>query len=67
MGTHAVGRLRRALVGSIANRVLHETTCDVLIVPEGSFGVSRNKRAFGERRPRARPELGNATALNRRH
>jgi universal stress protein E len=41
MGTHGGGRLRRALVGSVANRVLHETQCDVLIVPEGSFGASR--------------------------
>jgi universal stress protein E len=41
MGTHGGGRLRRALVGSVASRVLHETTCDVLIVPEGSFGASR--------------------------
>jgi universal stress protein E len=41
MGTHGGGRLRRALVGSVASRVLHDTTCDVLIVPEGSFGVSR--------------------------
>ena len=37
MGTHGGGSLRRALVGSVANRVLHETGCDALIVPEGSF------------------------------
>jgi nucleotide-binding universal stress UspA family protein len=52
MGTHAGGRLRRALVGSVANRVLHETTGDVLIVPEGSFGASRSRTVFGARRPR---------------
>jgi universal stress protein E len=52
MGTHGGGRLRRALVGSVANRVLHEITCDALIVPEGSFGVSRSKSVFGARRPR---------------
>jgi len=51
MGTHGGGRLRRALVGSVANRVLHESTCDVLIVPEGSFGASRSKSVFGVRRP----------------
>jgi hypothetical protein len=52
MGTHGGGRLRRALVGSVANRVLHETSCDTLIVPEGSFGTSRSKSVFGARRPR---------------
>jgi universal stress protein E len=63
MGTHGGGRLRRALVGSVANRVLHETTCDVLIVPEGSFGVSRSKSVFGERRLRdVSQEPRNATA-----
>jgi universal stress protein E len=57
MGTHGGGRLRRALVGSVANQVLHEATCDVLIVPEGSFGASRSKTVFGARRARG-------TALN---
>lgn len=52
MGTHGGGRLRQALVGSIANRVLHETRCDALIVPEGCFGASRSKLVFGARRPR---------------
>lgn len=50
MGTHGGGRLRRALVGSVANRVLHESSCDVLIAPEGSFGASRSKLEFGVRR-----------------
>jgi nucleotide-binding universal stress UspA family protein len=45
MGTHGGGSLRRALVGSVANRVLHETNCDALIVPEGSFD------ALGQRWP----------------
>ena len=54
MGTSAGGRLRRALVGSVANRVLHEATCDALIVPEGSFGASRSTSVLGERRPRER-------------
>ena len=50
MGTRGGGRLRRALVGSVANRVLHETHCDVLIVPEGSVGAPRSKLMFGGRR-----------------
>lgn len=37
MGTRGLGRLRRAFLGSVANRVLHELSCDALIVPEGSF------------------------------
>jgi nucleotide-binding universal stress UspA family protein len=49
MGTRGRGRLRRALLGSVANRVLHELSCDALIVPEGSFGAPRHKdtRATG--------------------
>ncbi|HEU4627982.1 MAG TPA: universal stress protein [Steroidobacteraceae bacterium] len=50
MGTRGRGRLRRALLGSVANRVLHELTCDALIVPEGSFEASSRK---GIRRPAA--------------
>lgn len=49
MGTHGGGSLRRALVSSVASRVLNETRVDVLIVPEGSFdsaspGTSRSAR-----------------------
>ncbi len=64
MGTHGGGRVRRALVGSVANRVLHDTSCDVLIVPEGCFGASRSKLVFGTRRPReATGESGGAQEL----
>jgi nucleotide-binding universal stress UspA family protein len=49
MGTRGGGRLRRALVGSVANRVLHEITCDVLIVPEGSVGMPHSKSVLGKR------------------
>lgn len=52
MGTRGGGRLRRAFVGSVANRVLHEARCDVLIVPEGSVGESRSTQVFGGRRAR---------------
>ena len=50
MGTRGGSRLRRALVGSVANRGLHETDCDVLIVPERSVGKVRSKVEFGGRR-----------------
>jgi universal stress protein E len=43
MGTRGGGRLHRALLGSVANRVLHEIACDALIVPAGSFGTSQTK------------------------
>jgi hypothetical protein len=49
MGTSGAGRLRRALVGSVANRVLHEIKCDALIVPDGSFGAARSKSVLGQR------------------
>jgi nucleotide-binding universal stress UspA family protein len=52
MGTHGGGRVRRALIDSVANRILHDSSCDVLIVPESSFGASRSKLVFGARRPR---------------
>lgn len=55
MGTHGGGRLRRALVGSIANRVLEETGCDAFIVPEGSFEARRGRRA--DRNGRDRPGM----------
>ena len=51
MGTRGGGRVRRALVGSVANRVMHEVTCDVLIVPDGSFGAPRSQSVLGRRRP----------------
>jgi nucleotide-binding universal stress UspA family protein len=53
MGTAGGGRLRRALVGSVANRVLHEAECDALIVPDGSFGAPQSRSVLGERRPLA--------------
>jgi nucleotide-binding universal stress UspA family protein len=52
MGTRGGGRLHRAFLGSVANRVLHEINCDALIVPEGSFGASRSKITLGRREAR---------------
>jgi universal stress protein E len=45
MGTRGGGRLHRALLGSVANRILHEATCDTLIVPEGSVGQGADRTA----------------------
>jgi universal stress protein E len=41
IGTRGRGRVPRALLGSVANRILREVACDTLIVPEGSFERSR--------------------------
>ena len=64
MGTRGGGRLRRALVGSVANRVLHETDCDVLIVPDGTVGKARSKVEFGGRRSPRGIEAGKRDAMN---
>lgn len=50
MGTRGMGRLRRALLGSVASRVLEETERDTLIVPEGSFVAPMRDRATFEGR-----------------
>jgi nucleotide-binding universal stress UspA family protein len=64
MGTRGGGRLRRALVGSVANRVLHETDCDVLIVPKGAVGKTRSKVEFGGLRSPREIEAGKLDAMN---
>jgi nucleotide-binding universal stress UspA family protein len=41
MGTRAAGRMRRALLGSVASQLLKEiVTCDVLVVPRDSLMAS---------------------------
>ena len=37
MGTRGGGRMHRALLGSVANRVVHHVPCDVMVVPGGRF------------------------------
>lgn len=41
MGTRGGGRIHRALLGSVANRVLRDVTCDVLVVPEAAAPAAR--------------------------
>jgi nucleotide-binding universal stress UspA family protein len=49
MGTRAVSRMRRALLGSVASRLLKDLVgCDVLIVPRDSL---RTSLSAGELRP----------------
>ena len=40
MGTRGDGRMRRAVLGSVANQLLKVAACDVLIVPRGAAQVS---------------------------
>jgi nucleotide-binding universal stress UspA family protein len=40
LGTRGQGRLGRALLGSVANRLLSLVQCDVLVVPRGSVKSS---------------------------
>jgi nucleotide-binding universal stress UspA family protein len=44
LGTRGRGRLRRALLGSVAKRILATTGADVLIVPDGDAGESSRLR-----------------------
>ena len=37
MGTRGGGRLRRALLGSVANSVIRQVHCDVMVVPAGTI------------------------------
>jgi universal stress protein E len=46
MGTRGYGPVRRALLGSLANRVLNSATTDVLIVPEGQPVTSHRMPAY---------------------
>jgi universal stress protein E len=51
MGTRAMGRMRRAMLGSVASQVLHEAQRDVLMVPQGSFVAPVAERWTAGRRP----------------
>jgi universal stress protein E len=45
MGTGGVGRVRRALIGSVANQILDAAQCDVLVVPRGAASVQKRVNA----------------------
>ena len=40
LGTRGDGRMRRAVLGSVANQVLKLAPCDMLIVPQGTSEAS---------------------------
>lgn len=44
LGTRGHGRIRRALVGSIANRILATASTDVLVAPHGSKDVTARRQ-----------------------
>jgi nucleotide-binding universal stress UspA family protein len=49
MGTRGDGRMRRAVLGSVANQLLKVAPCDILIVPRGTSAASTS--ANPERTP----------------
>lgn len=46
IGTGGIGRMRRALIGSVANQILDVADCDVLVVPRGSVPVQNRVNAI---------------------
>jgi nucleotide-binding universal stress UspA family protein len=46
LGTRGHGRIRRALLGSTANRILATACTDVLVVPDGSEDATARRRRF---------------------
>ena len=46
MGTSAGGRMRRALMGSVANQILDVAECDVLVVPHAAASVQNRVDAI---------------------
>jgi universal stress protein E len=46
LGTRGHGRIRRALLGSTANRILATARTDVLVVPDGSQETTARRRRF---------------------
>jgi universal stress protein E len=56
LGTHGRGPIGRALLGSVANEVLREAQCDVLIVPNGSTRPATGRSIGAREVPRRVPE-----------
>ena len=49
MGTRGGGRLHRAVLGSVANSVIRQVACDVMVVPAGTQPVPDTRAAaYGE-------------------
>ena len=62
MGTRGDGRMRRAVLGSVANQLLKVAPCDVLIVPRGAAQASLVPGDYGRdlhsrERPGSRGEI----------
>jgi nucleotide-binding universal stress UspA family protein len=55
VGTHGGSRLERALLGSVAARVVHEAACSVLVVPPAALAEERTAGADWTWVPDAEP------------
>jgi nucleotide-binding universal stress UspA family protein len=49
VGTRGRGRLGRAVLGSVANRVLATARCDVLVVPDRAEGATARRDRIDRR------------------
>lgn len=64
VGTRGDGRMRRAMLGSVANQLLKEAACDVLIVPH-PLVASTTLKSKAMRRSRRKVEEPSNTAVRR--
>ncbi|MEO8315416.1 MAG: universal stress protein [Pseudomonadota bacterium] len=64
MGTRGGGRLHRAILGSVANSVIREVSCDVMVVPEGSCpAIARSAAVVGRTSHDRRSSLAEGRGL----